>query len=239
VAVPAAPDRRRHDREVARVELFYRFGKLTVGSLFRYGWRVTVEGLDRVPARGGAILAGNHLSVADQMFLGAVVPRQVHFWAKAEYFHLPGVRGALFGAAMRGVGAIPVHRDGGRAALRALDAAIPVLRGGALVGVFPEGTRSPDGRLYRGRSGLARLAVAAGVPVVPVGFGGTDRVQPIGQRLPRPALPVTIRFGDPLPVDGRGEDMRSLRAFTDEVMEAIQALTGQEHAGRYAPRKIE
>lgn len=221
------------------MDLFYRIGKLTVGSLFRYGWRVSVEGLDRVPARGGAILAGNHLAVVDQLFLGAVVPRQVHFWAKDEYFHLPGIRGALFGAAVRGMGAIPVHRDGGRAALRALDAAIPVLRGGELVGVFPEGTRSPDGRLYRGRAGLARLAVGAGVPVVPVGFSGTDRVQPIGQRLPRPALPVAVRFGEPLPAEGRTGDMRSLRAFTDEVMQAIQKLTGQEYVGRYAPRKIE
>lgn len=220
------------------MDLCYRIGKLTVGNLLRLGWRLTVEGIDRVPAGGGAILACNHLSVADQLFLAAVVPRQVHFWAKAEYFHLRGVRGALVGAAVRGMGAIPVHRDGGRAALHALDAAIPVLRHGALVGVFPEGTRSPDGRLYRGRSGPARLAVAAGVPVVPVGFGGTDLVQPIGRRLPRPALPVTIRFGDPLPVDGRGVDMRSLRAFTDEVMQAIRALTGQEYAGCYAPRKV-
>jgi 1-acyl-sn-glycerol-3-phosphate acyltransferase len=221
------------------VDLFYRVGKLAVGSLLRLGWRVRVDGLDRLPDRGGAILAGNHLSVCDQLFLGAVVPRQVHFWAKAEYFHSPGVRGALFGAVVRGMGAMPVHRDGGRAALHALDAAIPVLRAGELVGVFPEGTRSPDGRLYRGRSGVARLAVDAGVPVVPVGFAGTDVVQPIGQRLPRPARPVTIRFGEPLPVDGRGGDMRSLRAFTDEIMRAIQALTGQEYAGCYAPRKLE
>jgi 1-acyl-sn-glycerol-3-phosphate acyltransferase len=219
------------------VDLFYRVGKLTVGTMFRVGWRVTVEGLDRVPTRGGAILAGNHLSVCDQMFLGAVVPRQVHFWAKAEYFDLPGVRGALFGAVVRGMGAMPVHRDGGRAALHALDAAIPVLDAGELVGVFPEGTRSPDGRLYRGRTGLARLAAAAGAPVVPVGFRGTDRVQPIGQRLPRPALPVTVRFGEPLPSDGVGRDMSSLRRFSEEIMQAIQRLTGQEYTGRYAPRK--
>lgn len=219
------------------MDLFYRLGKLTVGNLMRLGWRVTVHGLDQVPWRGAAILAGNHLSVSDQLFLGAVVPRQVHFWAKSEYFCLPGLRGALFGAVVRGMGAMPVHRDGGRALLHALDAAIPVLRAGELVGVFPEGTRSPDGRLYRGRSGLARLAVSAGVPVVPFGIAGTDRVQPIGRRLPRPALPVAIRFGDPLPVDGRRGDMRSLRAFTDEVMQAIQALSGQDYAGCYAPRK--
>jgi 1-acyl-sn-glycerol-3-phosphate acyltransferase len=219
------------------VDVFYRAGKLTVGSAMRLGWRVSVEGLHRVPEHGGAILAGNHLSVSDQLFLGSVVPRQVHFWAKADYFHLPGLRGALFGAVVRGMGAMPVHRDGGRAALHALDAAIPVLRAGELVGVFPEGTRSPDGRLYRGRAGLARLAVSAGVPVVPVGFIGTDRVQPIGQRLPKPGPPLTIRFGEPLLAAGRGSDMLSLRAFTDEVMQAIRALTGQEYAGCYAPRK--
>lgn len=215
----------------------YRFGKLTVGPLTKLSWRVEVDGLEHVPAEGGAILAGNHLSVSDQVFLGAVVPRQVHFWAKSEYFHLPGFWGTVVSAVVGGLGSIPVHREGGRAALQALDAAVPVLRGGALVGVFPEGTRSPDGRLYRGRSGVARLAVAAGVPVVPVGFAGTDAVLPIDRRFPRPGKPVTVRFGEPLPVDGRGDDMSSLRAFTDEIMTEVQKLTGQEYAGTYAPRK--
>lgn len=224
-------------REVAGLNLLYTVGKLTVANLFRLGWRIRVEGLHHVPARGGAILAGNHLSVADQLFLGTVVPRQVHFWAKSEYFQLPGIKGAVIGSVVRGLGSIPVHRDGGRAVLHALDAAIPVLEAGELVGVFPEGTRSPDGRLYRGRAGAARLAVAAGVPVVPVGFTGTGRVQPIGQRLPRPGLPVTLRFGEPLSSAGRGRDMSSLRAYTDEIVERIQQLTGQEYTGRYAPRK--
>lgn len=219
------------------MNLLYRAGKLTVGNLLRLGWRLTVDDAGHVPATGGAILAGNHLSVADQLFLGAVVRRQVHFWAKDEYFRLPGVKGAVIGSVVRGLGAIPVHREGGRAALNALDSAVPVLRAAKLVGIFPEGTRSPDGRLYRGRPGVARLAIDAGVPVVPVGFAGTDRVQPIGQRLPTPARSVTIRFGPPLPSAGRTRDMSSLRAFTDEIMLAIQRLTGQEYVGRYAPRK--
>lgn len=219
------------------MNLLYRVGKVTVGNLARLGWRVSVHGEEHVPRTGGAILAGNHLSVADQLFLGAVVRRQVHFWAKSDYFRLPGLKGAVTGWVVRGLGSIPVHREGGRAALHALDAAIPVLQDGNVVGVFPEGTRSPDGRLYRGRAGAARLAIGAGVPVVPVGFTGTDRVQPIGQSLPRPGLPVTVRFGPALPPDGRGSDMSSLRGFTEEIMAAIQRLTGQECAGRYAPRK--
>lgn len=219
------------------MDLFYRVGKLTVGTLTRLSWRIKVEGLSHVPARGGVILAGNHLSVSDQLFLGAVLSRQVHFWAKAEYFQLPGVKGAVIGGVVRGLGAIPVHREGGRAALGALDAAIPVLRGGAVVGIFPEGTRSPDGRLYRGRTGVARLSVAAEVPVVPVGISGTDKVQPIGQRFPTPGKSVTIRFGEPLSPHGRGRDISSQRAYTEEIMKEIQRLTGQEYTGQYAPPK--
>ncbi|HLU44235.1 MAG TPA: lysophospholipid acyltransferase family protein [Natronosporangium sp.] len=219
------------------MDLLYRAGKLTVAPLVRLGWRIHVTGLEHVPARGGVILAANHLSVADQLFLGVVVPRQVHFWAKSEYFQLPGLKGAVIKGVVSGLGAIPVHREGGRAALGALDAAIPVLRSGAVVGIFPEGTRSPDGRLYRGRTGTARLSVAAEVPVVPVGIIGTDRVQPIGQRFPTPGKRVTIRFGEPLSPQGRGKDISSQRAYTDELMKEIQRLTGQEYTGHYAPPK--
>ncbi len=136
---------------------------------------------------------------------------------------------------MKGLGAIQVNREGGRAALHALDAAIPALRAGDLVGVYPEGTRSPDGRLYRGRTGAARLALQAEVPVIPVGVTGTDKLQPIGTLLPRLGAKVAIRFGKPLDFTGRVGDSSGLRAMTDEVMKAIQALTGQEYVGRYAP----
>lgn len=217
--------------------LLYTIGQYTVGPMVRLVWRPTVEGLEHLPATGGAILAGNHLSVADEYVLGAVVPRHIAFWAKAEYFRGTGVRGWAMKSLMNGLGAIQVNREGGRAALTALDAAIPALKGGDLVGVYPEGTRSPDGRLYRGRTGVARLALLADVPVVPVGVIGTEKIQPIGTVLPRPGPRVTIRFGKPIDFSGRSKDSSSMRAITDEVMAAIQALTGQAYVGRYAPKR--
>lgn len=218
----------------------YRVGKLTVGSLMAYGYRPKVEGADNVPTSGGVILASNHLSVSDQLFLGSVMRRQVHFWAKEEYFHLPGIKGRLMSELMHGLGTIPVHREGGRQALHALDAAVPVLKGGELVGIFPEGTRSPDGKLHRGRTGVARLAMEAGVPVVPVAMIGTERVQPKGHTFPRIGAMfdsnVTIRFGKPMDFSDRPDDMSTMRAITDEIMNEIQKLSGQEYTGRYAQR---
>ncbi|HEX6967496.1 MAG TPA: lysophospholipid acyltransferase family protein [Micromonosporaceae bacterium] len=216
--------------------LLYTIGKLTVGTSLRVFWRPEVEGLEYVPESGGAILASNHLSVADETFLGAVVPRHIAFWAKAEYFTGTGFRGWLTRTVLQGLGAIRVERAGGRAALAAFDAAIPVLKAGDLVAIFPEGTRSADGRLYRGRTGVARLAMAAGVPVIPVGVTGTDKVQPIGARMPRlGAGKVTIRFGKPMDFTDRPTDRTSLRQITDEIMAEIQQLTGQEYVPRYAP----
>lgn len=218
--------------------LLYTIGKFTVGNGMRLGWRPKVEGLENLPLTGGAILAGNHLSVADELFLGAVVPRHIAFWAKAEYFTGTGFRGWLSRSVLGGLGAIRVERAGGRAALSAFDAAIPVLRAGDLVAVYPEGTRSPDGRLYRGRTGVARLATAAGVPVIPVGMIGTEKVQPIGARVPRLGTgEVVIRFGKPLDFTDRPADRSSLRQMTDEVMTEIQRLTGQEYVPRYAPAR--
>lgn len=218
----------------------YQIGKLTVGNFMRYGYSPRVEGLPNVPAQGGAILASNHLSVSDQLFLGAVVNRQVHYWAKEDYFNMPGVKGKLFAGLMHGLGTIPVHREGGRAALYALDAAVPVLQSGELVGIFPEGTRSPDGRLYRGRTGVARLAMQAGVPVIPVGILNTQKIQPKGHTTPKLAAlgksDVIIRFGLPLDFTDRGDDMSSMRAITDEIVTEIQKLSGQEYTGKYAPR---
>ncbi|OKI49918.1 lysophospholipid acyltransferase family protein [Micromonospora sp. CB01531] len=216
--------------------LLYTIGKLAVAPTIRLAFRPTVEGLEHIPATGGAIFAGNHLSVADELLLGTVVPRHLAFWAKSEYFKGTGVKGAFSKFVLTGLGAIPVERAGGRAALSAFDAAIPVLKAGDLVAVYPEGTRSPDGRLYRGRTGAARLAVAAGVPIIPVGVTGTDKAQPIGTRVPRPGrAEIAIRFGKPLDVTGRSDDRTSLRAITDELMSEIQKLTGQEYVPRYAP----
>ncbi len=218
----------------------YIVGKLTVGTFMKYGYLPHVEGLFNVPRTGGAILAANHLSVADQLFLGSVVDRQVHYWAKEEYFHLPGLKGKAMAGLMHGLGTIPVHREGGRAALNALDDAVPVLKSGELVGIFPEGTRSPDGRLYRGRTGVARLAMQAGVPVVPVGILGTEKIQPKGHSIPRLGMlgrsGVIIKFGTPLDFTHRTDDMSTMRAITDEIVIEIQKLSGQEYTGRYAQR---
>jgi 1-acyl-sn-glycerol-3-phosphate acyltransferase len=219
--------------------LLYTIGQYTVAPAVKLALRPTVEGLEHVPPRGGAVLAANHLSVADEYLMGAVVPRHIAFWAKSEYFNGTGMRGFAMKSLMRGLGAIEVNRAGGRAALTALDAAIPALRGGDLVGVYPEGTRSPDARLYRGRTGAARLALLAEVPIVPVGVIGTEKVQPIGSKIPKLGLKVAIRFGKPLDFTGRPMDSSNLRAITDEVMEAIQGLTGQEYVGRYAPRRAD
>ncbi len=216
--------------------LLYTIGKLTVAPALRLAFRPTVEGLEHIPATGGAIFAGNHLSVADELLLGTVVPRHLAFWAKSDYFKGTGVKGAFSKFVLTGLGAIPVERAGGRAALSAFDAAIPVLKAGDLVAVYPEGTRSPDGRLYRGRTGAARLAVSAGVPIIPVGVTGTDKAQPIGTRVPRPGrAEIGIRFGKPLDFTGRSSDRTSLREMTDELMAEIQKLTGQEYVPRYAP----
>jgi 1-acyl-sn-glycerol-3-phosphate acyltransferase len=174
--------------------------------------------------------------VADELFLGSVVPRHIAFWAKAEYFSGKGIGGFFTKRLMEGLGAIRVERAGGRAALTAFDGAIPVLKAGDMVAVYPEGTRSPDGRLYRGRTGAARLGVAAGVPIIPVGMIGTEKVQPIGQPYPMIGRgKPTIKFGKPIETVGRADDRTSLRALTDEIMSEIQKLTGQEYVPRYAP----
>ncbi|WP_157411080.1 MULTISPECIES: lysophospholipid acyltransferase family protein [Actinoplanes] len=205
----------------------------TLGALLRTVWRPTVTGLEHLPA-GGAILCPNHLSVGDQLFLAICIPRHITFWAKAEYFRATGLRGALTRRVVTGMGAIPVERGGGRAVLSAFDAAVPLLRGGSLVAVFPEGTRSPDGRLYRGRTGAVRLAAQAGVPVVPVGITGT------GDATARDILapsrrPVTITVGPALPGAATADDPVTVRAVTDELLAAIQSLTHQEYVPTYAP----
>ena len=201
-------------------------------------WRPTVRGLDNVPATGGVILASNHLSFADSIVIPCVVPRKVAFLAKSDYFTGSGIKGALSKAWFEGMGMLPVDRDDSKAALASLDTALEVLGRGEAFGIYPEGTRSRDGRLYRGRTGVAHLALTAGVPVVPVGLVGTDKLQPVGSSLPR-VVPLTISFGTPIEVVGRYDGVplgRARREVTDEVMSAIQELSGQEPAGIYNDR---
>jgi 1-acyl-sn-glycerol-3-phosphate acyltransferase len=184
------------------------------------------------------ILASNHRSFVDSIVIPVVVPRKVVFLAKSDYFTGTGVRGAVNRLFFGGLGMLPVDRDDSRAALASLDTALAVLGRGEAFGIYPEGTRSRDGRLYRGRTGVAHLALTAGVPVVPVGLCGTEHVQPVGHRRPR-VVPVTVRFGAPLSFEGRFAGLpagRVRREVTDEVMRAIHALSDQEEAGVYNER---
>ena len=198
-------------------------------------WRPTIEGLDNVPRTGPVIVASNHLSFADSLVIPIVAPRKVVFLAKAQYFTGTGVKGALSRAWFGGLGMIPVDRADTKAAMASLDIALEVLARGEAFGIYPEGTRSRDGRLYRGRTGVAHLALTSGAPVVPVGLTGTQNLQPVGSRLPRLAK-VAVRFGEPLDFTGRYDGVpagRARREVTDAVMTAIQRLSGQEAAGVY------
>ncbi|MBS46038.1 MAG: 1-acyl-sn-glycerol-3-phosphate acyltransferase [Nocardioides sp.] len=209
-----------------------------VPPLAKAVWRPTVEGLENVPDSGGVILASNHRSFVDSVVIPVVVPRKVVFLAKSDYFTGTGVKGAISRAWFSGLGMLPVDRDDPQAALGSLDTALEVLGRGEAFGIYPEGTRSRDGRLYRGRTGAAHLALTAGVPVVPVGLVGTEKLQPVGSTLPR-VVPVTVRFGTPIDVADRFEGMalgKARRVLTDEVMDAIQELCGQEPAGVYNDR---
>jgi 1-acyl-sn-glycerol-3-phosphate acyltransferase len=201
-------------------------------------WRPTVTGLENVPRTGPVILASNHVSFADSLVIPIVAPRKVAFLAKSDYFTGTGLKGAASRWWFEGIGMLPVDRDDSKAALASLDTALQVLGRGEAFGIYPEGTRSRDGRLYRGRTGVAHLALTAGASVVPVGVTGTEKLQPVGARLPR-VVPVTVTFGKPIEVAGRYDGVplgRARREVTDEIMRAIQAITGQEEAGVYNER---
>jgi 1-acyl-sn-glycerol-3-phosphate acyltransferase len=222
------------------VSTLYAAGKVVVSPAVRLLWRPKVSGRDNIPRRGAAILAGNHLAVIDSVILPAVLSRNVYFMAKDQYFTGTGVRGAVIRNIMYGLNQIPVDRSGGRKSLMALDSALPVLRDGNLLGIYPEGTRSPDGRLYRGRPGVAKLALDAPAPIIPIGMIGTDKIQPIGARIPRIGPSVEVRIGEPLDLEpwrGGDVDSRGLREVTRRLMAAIAALTGQDVVNRYAPRR--
>jgi len=209
--------------------------------VLRAVWRPRVSGLELVPSTGPVIFASNHLSFADSVVIPTVVPRPVVFLAKSDYFTGTGVRGAISRAWFGGLGMLPVDRDDTKAALDSLEVALRVLSEGGAFGIYPEGTRSRDGRLYRGRTGVAHLALSSGAPVVPVGLRGTERLQPVGSKVPR-LVRVDVAFGAPLSFAGRDQGVpagRARREVTDEIMAAIAGLSGQELAGVYNDRPPE
>lgn len=222
--------------------MFYWLLKLVlVGPVLKGVFRPYAEGTENVPAEGAAILASNHLSYADWLFMPATIPRRVTFVAKAEYFTSPGVKGWLQRRFFAGAGQVPIDRSGGRAAEGAISTGLRILRDGELFGIYPEGTRSHDGRLYRGKTGLARIALEAKVPVIPVAVIGTDVLAPPGRLFGRYARPC-VRFGKPLDFsryEGMESDRFVLRSITDEVMYEIMQLSGQEYVDVYASRAKE
>ncbi|ARE77652.1 1-acyl-sn-glycerol-3-phosphate acyltransferase [Streptomyces sp. Sge12] len=217
--------------------MFYHLLKhVLLGPLLRLLFRPRIEGLENIPAEGAAIVAGNHLSFSDHFLMPAILKRRITFLAKAEYFTGPGVKGRLTAAFFRSAGQIPVDRSGKNAGQAALREGLSVLAKDELLGIYPEGTRSHDGRLYKGKVGVAALALGAGVPVVPCAMVGTFEIQPPGKKIPK-IRRVTIRFGEPLDFSryaGMEGERAVLRAVTDEIMYAILGLSGQEYVDRYA-----
>jgi len=213
--------------------VFYVIAHFVIRPIFWALFRPRVTGREHVPSTGPVILASNHLSFIDSIAIPIVAPRRVTYLAKAEYFTAPGIGGWLSKALFSALGALPVERGTQRAAQAALDPALGVLDEGGAFGIYPEGTRSRDGRLARGKTGVAWLALTADCPVVPVAVAGTDRVQPIGARWPRLAR-ISVTFGEPLAFpEHRGEagKGRARREVTDRIMTAIAELSGQEKAG--------
>ena len=218
--------------------LYWVLKYVLLGPWLRLIFRPQVEGGEHVPASGAAILASNHLSFSDSIFMPLMVKRKVTFVAKAEYFTGTGLKGWLTKMFFVGAGTIPVDRSGGRAAQAAIDTGLRILRDGHLFGIYPEGTRSPDGRLHRGKTGVARLALEAGVPVIPVAMLNADEIQPIGKLIPR-VMRVKIRFGAPLDFSryaGMAGDRFIERAVTDEIMYELMTLSGREYVDVYAQK---
>ncbi|WP_425596859.1 1-acyl-sn-glycerol-3-phosphate acyltransferase [Serinicoccus marinus] len=225
------------DATTRRTTLIYWILKhFVVGPPIRAIFRPWIEGRRHVPEQGAAILASNHLSFSDSIFLPLMVHRRITFPAKMEYFTGTGVKGWLTKLFFTSTGQIPIDRSGGSASMAALEQGLEVLRRGELFGIYPEGTRSPDGKLYRGKTGMARMALEADVPIIPCAMIDTDKAQPTGQRIPN-VVQVGVRIGRPMHFPehaGRSEDHAVLRQITDEVMAELQRLSGQEYVDEYA-----
>jgi 1-acyl-sn-glycerol-3-phosphate acyltransferase len=219
------------------VSVFYWVVKAILRPLLALVFRPWSEGTGNVPRAGPAILASNHLSFSDHFFAPLPLPRKVTFLAKSEYFTGRGLKGLVSKVFFRGMGQIPVDRSGGAASERALATGLRVLAHGQLLGIYPEGTRTPDGRLYRGKTGVARLALESGAPVIPTAMVGTYELMPSGRFWPRLRIRPGVRFGKPLDFarySGLESDHLVLRAVTDEIMYALMELSGQEYVDEYA-----
>lgn len=199
-------------------------------------FRPKVKGLRNVPGKGPVIIASNHLSFSDSIFMPLVVPRKVTFLAKSEYFTSPGPKGLLKKLTFIALGQVPVDRSGGRRSEAALLTGLKILAEGNCLGIYPEGTRSPDGRLYKGRTGIARLAIESGAPVIPVAMSNTDKIQPTGKIIPN-LHRVGMIFGEPMYFEGDSTDLQYLRVVTDQIMKTIQEMSGQVYIDIYAPKK--
>ena len=199
-------------------------------------FRPKVRGLRNVPSKGPVIIASNHLSFSDSIFMPLVVPRKVTFLAKSEYFTSPGIKGLAKKLTFIALGQVAVDRAGGSRSEAALLTGLSVLAEGGCLGIYPEGTRSPDGRLYRGRTGVARLAMESGAPIVPVAMFNTADIQPTGKVIPK-IMRVKMVFGEPMFFEGDSSDLLYLRDVTDQIMKKIQELSGQEYVDIYASRR--
>ena len=215
--------------------------RVILSPILRLVFRPWVEGQEHVPLEGPALLASNHLSFSDSIFLPLVVPRKITFLAKSDYFTGKGFKGRSKALFMKAVGQVPIDRSGGAASEAAINTGLRVLGAGELLGIYPEGTRSPDGRLYRGRTGIARLALESGVPVIPVAMIDTEKIQPPGRVLPK-IMRVGVRFGEPLDFSqfkDKSDDRIVLRTLTDQIMNALVELSGQEYVDMYASQAKE
>ena len=219
--------------------MFYWVLKAIIWPVFNVLFRPWAEGIENVPRTGPAILASNHLSFSDHFFAPLPLPRKVIFLAKSEYFTGRGLKGLISKVFFSSLGQLPIDRTGGAASERALRTGLRVLASGHLLGIYPEGTRTPDGRLYRGKTGVARLALEARAPVIPTAMIGGFEFQPPGKIAPRLAVRPGVRFGKPLDFSryyGLEQDRIVLRAVTDEIMYALMRLSGQEYVDEYAQR---
>ncbi|MCU1439397.1 MAG: 1-acyl-sn-glycerol-3-phosphate acyltransferase [Rhodoglobus sp.] len=217
--------------------MFYWFMKnLVAGPLLKTVFRPWISGLENIPRTGGVILASNHLSVIDSIFLPLVIDRRIYFLAKSDYFVGRTFRGWAIKNFLLGTGMLPIDRSGGKASEASLNTGLEVLAKGAVLGIYPEGTRSPDGKMYRGRTGVARMVLEAHVPVVPVAMIDTEKVMPIGSKIPK-VRRIGIVFGEPLDFsrfEGMEGDRFILRSITDEIMYELSRISGQEYVDVYA-----